>query len=776
MTKKQITISIIALSIIAIAIFAFYMMKTDDKTEKQKNDIAQEQGADLYEIEGDNSLDLIDIALAEEKIDLETALVYKMYAVFGDEKLPSEYKSEVMMQNGNEQFIEAREAFDSLSFETQEALSPFLKRPDDPESYYNLIYQESIEQKNADEIISKTIPSAQARTNVNANLYCDDCYLFAAGSRVKIWYPNVSINAPEAEQGSLMDIDQATLFSMAERLQTILNNDRIYERFTELLQREPESDGIWGGDDALDIYIGPLNARAAAVAVCDLQPFPSSAYIIMNAGWLNFDSYYKKTLAHEMFHVFQYSYTWSLSNSRWWAEATAVWSEDFIYKGFNYEQKRLKYFLPFPEKTLFDNQPNRFKYGAYIFPYYLAQNSGNEMIRNIWEDCNYAGCIDAIDNNISDGFKGQWKEFTLWNYNITPVRYYTDENGFSTVSSSQNAVDHFVAGGDTINIDSVRPLSAQVLKINNVVDQNIYKQLIFKDLKKFTSQSDKASIKAIIYYQDRSNKIEDWTDKEERRFCLYCDDEDKDKCTEENLNYVVLIFSNADKSNSTGAVEIKTEGKAEACSGTWYGTLKVSETMIVSNPLVTITETWSVEIKEELEQVTVGKDNNINPLAVLNDPTIDLEFQVMKQDIKYNYKEFSEYTSVTGSGETKREHPHLESRGAFINNDTELDTIVRMTKNKTYTGIQSVLGQGEYIFNDTEQIYGECDFVTLSTGEIKCPEYFSCGDSGNNFIGGKDIIVEPTENETRIKGSDSYSYSLMGASIVTKIEWDYSRR
>ena len=313
------------------------------------------------------------------------------------------------------------------------------------------------------------------------------------------------------------------------------------------------------------------------------------------------------------------------------------------------------------------------------------------------------------------------------------------------------------------------------MKINNVVDQNIFKQLIFKDLKKFTSQSDKASIKAIIYFQDRSNKIEDWTDKEERRFCLYCDDEDKDKCTEENINYVVLIFSNADKSNSTGAVEIKTEGKAEACSGTWYGTLKVTETMIIPNPLVTITETWSVVIKEELEQVTVGKDNNINPLAVLNDPTIDIEFQVMKQDIKYTYKETSEYHNITGSGETKREHPHPEKRGEFINDETELDTIVRMTKDKTFTGAQAVLGQGEYVFNDTEQMYGECDFVTLSDGEIKCPEYFSCGDSGNHFIGG-DHIVEPTENETRIKGSASYSYSLMGAKTTTKIEWDYTRR
>ena len=565
---------------------------------------------------------------------------------------------------------------------------------------------------------------------------------------------------------------------MAERLQTILNTDRIHERFTELLLRETDSDGTLGGDDALDIYIGSLNRRAAAVAVSDKSPFPSSAYIIMNAGWLNFDRFYKTTLVHEMFHAFQYSYTWSLGNSRWWAEATAVWSEDFIYKGFNSEQRRLKHFIPYPNKSLYDNQPNPFKYGAYIFPYYLTQNSGNQTIKNIWEDCTYSGCLNAIDNNISDGFKGQWKEFTLWNYNIAPVRYYTDENGFSTLSSSKNIGDVFLAGDDTIPIPTINSLSAQVMRLTSMVDLNTYKQLIFKDLKDFTSLSDKTSIKAVIYLEDQTKKVEDWTDLEERTFCLVCD-ENNDECVEEKLNYIVLIFSNADMENSLPSSEIKTEGKEEACTGTWYGTIKVKETMTISQPFVgTIIQSWDVVIKEELEMVHVGKEGAINPKAVLKDSTIDLEYHVMKQDIKYNYKETSNFHTTTGSGETKRSHPHPEERGGWINDQTELDTIVRMTKHKKYKGVQEVLGKGEYRFYDTEQMYGECEFVALSTGETDCPEYFSCGDSDGVFIG-RDYdgyVVELTDNNTRIKGSDTYSYSFMGATFNTNLEWDYSKR
>jgi len=229
-------------------------------------------------------------------------------------------------------------------------------------------------------------------------------------------------------------------------------------------------------------------------------------------------------------------------------------------------------------------------------------------------------------------------------------------------------------------------------------------------------------------------------------------------------------------SNSLAASEIKTEGEEEACTGTWYGTLKVQETMTIAAPFVgTIVQSWDVVIKEELEQVHVGKEGAINPKAVLNDSTIDLEFQVMKQDIKYDYKEVTAYYTTTGSGETSRQHPHPESRGGWINDQTELDTIVRIIKKKKYEGVQSVLGQGEWIFDDTEQMYGDCKFVTLSTGELKCPEYFSCGDSDSNFIGAE-YIVEPTDNGTRIQGSDSSSYSFMGATLTTNIQWDYRKR
>ena len=80
--KKKIIISTIILFLVALAFFSFYIVKTSNtkkQAEKTAN-ITQEPGSDfdsLFNTDGDTSLDLINIALTEEKIDRETMLIYK---------------------------------------------------------------------------------------------------------------------------------------------------------------------------------------------------------------------------------------------------------------------------------------------------------------------------------------------------------------------------------------------------------------------------------------------------------------------------------------------------------------------------------------------------------------------------------------------------------------------------------------------------------------------------------------------------------------------------
>ena len=205
--------------------------------------------------------------------------------------------------------------------------------------------------------------------------------------------------------------------------------------------------------------------------------------------------------------------------------------------------------------------------------------------------------------------------------------------------------------------------------------------------------------------------------------------------------------------------------------------MKVTQKIDLSGPFVGgWQQTWTVEIKEELEEVEVGEMVSMNKLSALKDSTLETEYHVMTQDIKYTYRETSRAVPITGSAHVKRRHPHPDRRGELIDG-RKLDTIVRIIKKKDYSdkGVQAVLGRGEYYFVDDVNIYGDCNFVTYSDGKTKCPKYIY--DTGWTFIGGDDLkghLVTPTGPEKRIKGSDSSTFTMM-KKITTKMEWDYKR-
>lgn len=174
----------------------------------------------------------------------------------------------------------------------------------------------------------------------------------------------------------------------------------------------------------------------------------------------------------------------------------------------------------------------------------------------------------------------------------------------------------------------------------------------------------------------------------------------------------------------------------------------------------------------------MGPVGHMNKLAALNDPTIDLEFHVMKQEIDFNYKEVHRGGTFTGKGKAVRRHPHPDKRGELINDGTELDTIVRFIKMKDYSdkGAQAVLGHGEYYFIDDSNIYGDCRFVKYYDGKTHCPKYNPDYRVGGNFIGAGGALrgyeVTPIENGTRFKGSDTFTDPIMGR-VTTHMEWDY---
>lgn len=99
------------------------------------------------------------------------------------------------------------------------------------------------------------------------------------------------------------------------------------------------------------------------------------------------------TFAHEFFHVLQDSYRNSNTlddedTELWWYEASAVWTESWVYQDGTDYDSFVKRWLQEPEKSLFTFNASH-EYGSAIWAKYLSENFAaipEEPIRKIWEN------------------------------------------------------------------------------------------------------------------------------------------------------------------------------------------------------------------------------------------------------------------------------------------------------------------------------------------------------------------------------------------------------
>jgi hypothetical protein len=509
----------------------------------------------LLNQEGDTSYTLIENAYETGTIDYETSLLYKTYAAFRDNRLPEPFQSDlVAYKQGTHVFSEIRANYDSLSNETQTLLEPFLLRPSDENSYWNQQYQAGA-YDSADE--TAFIPSAHAARPA-ANLYTE--FLVTADDEVKIWYPNDSIIVPNPSGGLgaiIFSADSAK--KIAEQIKTILDRDEIIKTYNNYFGKTLLDDSPKGGDSRLDLYVAPTGTDLGWT-YGESAPPPTTSYMLINPAIAASEKILETTLAHEIFHVYQYLFKHDVRKDEWWSEATATWSEDFMYPTDNTEQGYLKPFIERADVSLnIEKPPDNHMYGAYIFAYFLSTNYSDKLIADSWHACGNSNCLKELDGLMIEGFKKEWKEFTLWNYNKEPVLNYTDYPSFPTLTSESTGTsnDLLILSEDTqIDLNELKLLTAQINITHNQITDEKIKKLSFENLTNFTGKSEHASLKAIIYYKDGRNEVEDWTDLEKRSFCI--------DSAEEDFKKVVLITSNSDMENTIGSSQINIKGK-ESC-------------------------------------------------------------------------------------------------------------------------------------------------------------------------------------------------------------------
>ncbi len=243
--------------------------------------------------------------------------------------------------------------------------------------------------------------------------------------------------------------------------------DSVYVHIIDTLGYDPPpTDGFYpsGGDDKYDVYISNLGGGIFGYtypdeyAIDDTNYTRATSFIEIENDYQEMPAYKNRpldavrvTCAHEFFHAVQFGIDVTEAEPGpeesvrpYWMEMSAVWMEEEIYDDINDYYAYLPFFFNYPRQsiqqfrsTVADFHP----YASVVFPIYLSERFGRDIIKDIWLRCDenagpdFLLTADRAIDSISEGshnWASAFREFVLWNY-FTGQRanYAPDAVGFS---------------------------------------------------------------------------------------------------------------------------------------------------------------------------------------------------------------------------------------------------------------------------------------------------------------------------------------------------------
>ena len=215
----------------------------------------------------------------------------------------------------------------------------------------------------------------------------------------------------------------------------------------------PPSDGGYaqGVDSLYDIYITNLGGAVFGLTYPDSLQFDSVGSL-RGTSFIEIDNDYQEssfltynsrpldavriTMAHEYFHAVQFgidftemeNWTSAWSQRRYWFEMSASWMEEVIYDSINDYYSYLSFFFNKPRESIqqFNGPADFHPYGSCVYPIFLTEKYGADIIKSIWLKCGSMGvgpnfleatqiAIDSASGG-SQNFRSVFGEFTLWNF------------------------------------------------------------------------------------------------------------------------------------------------------------------------------------------------------------------------------------------------------------------------------------------------------------------------------------------------------------------------
>ena len=630
---------------------------------------------------------LIDKALADGRINAETALVYKVYDDFNDDRLPTQYRGRDDGFPDGSAMRAAERSWATFSPATKQLLIPFTLLPTDPGSWVEV--QAAMQSVPPPEVrgastSGKVTSQGVLPTNIQWSTITN------ATGKVRIWWMTTRRAA-----------DEARVHAIAGEIDRYL-----WPKLTDLMGEPlpiPKADGVV----RLDIYLTsmrrpetkPFSLDAAGNLICDGTPLP--AVILLGPNDTNSD------LAHEIMHAILHGYRLKscfTPDYRWMHEATATWAEHFAYPAPNPEHggngRRGAYsYLQDPTFSLDFADDDR-EYGAYLWFFFLTRGTSSgtpPYVRQIW---NAAATLDgpsAINTAIQSigGFERQWPEFALYNWNRMedggePYRYYhtwdklkhkVKEKGPIKVtlngqSSAVETMSHFLPY-----------LSADYFHYDFDSDKKI-RRIDFLNPVYSTGVIPGAKVQAIVKIRGQGWKpAEDWTALATKRFC-------RDRPSED-VEQLVIVISNSQYTRGTIVGEIGQPPEIQVSSLgclPWEGTARFTRVY-----------------RSNFTNIASGPDSSLTQIAI------------EQEDLVYDGR-ISELVEEDGDviepGSTWQSWT-FKLAGKFTASKLDSETVTSVTKDWTVTstdvteGTAEPAAEGEVIIRFDNDLF---NFVSVSAG------------------------------------------------------------
>jgi hypothetical protein len=461
------------------------------------------------------SYEKIDQAYSGGKIAKDSEVALKILSVFDPDRLPGEYQGTSI--NG---FVELNSELQwvinnlkSLPAEKKKLLEPFVLAPDNPMSFFNP------RNKGKQNDFTKSLLS-----------------LARAEAADEDSWPYVVFSVPGKPEAARIYYNITDGMSQADK-------DAALRRVNWVKQALQDS---WGK------FKGMLGIEPAKMIKIYLTELPDNVYGLalwysdtdqcrINLSSSAMEKYLKCATVHELFHAYQYSLGLTFGDVSkdlmWLGDATAVWSESYIYPLYNREHEVLNAYISNLHNELVVSNENK-EYGSYLLFYFLHQYTGEtKVIADILKGAAGTNIRGTVMNKINN-YAAAFADFALYNWNQgSYYRAYQDTPNYPDIFPHGKSVEaRYEKGPKDENITTNLDKGAIKYIVHTFVpDIDKVKRVKFTFDAKNT---DPHLRRQALIKTGEAWYLEPWNEITEREF-------DRRK-PEENIKAVIVIFSNAD--------------------------------------------------------------------------------------------------------------------------------------------------------------------------------------------------------------------------------------